>query len=465
MINLLHFLAGFLFVFVDTDQFLVEQNPFTGSAFVQTIIVYRLYNYFFVLYFFALSANILRLKNLIQVRLAMGVVVLCCAYATVRLWADHQLIRVAYDFFDIQNLFLLVLVAALVAHPASWRIWILPFSMGAIPAFIIRVGFALFGEKQHNDTLGVDLGGFFGTFNGHLEFEVTACLLAAVLFAERRKWGWLVIMLLAALLGMAVIGSGFRRMPMVRAVLIPTFGLLIAYWLCGRLALGVFIAGAIVVSTVSVFSIALVVFFGTDALQDRINSLINPSAQTVSTGSNDAYLEDFSALGKVLTLHPLGVGYFHSYNVRRTMDEIMIVSKHSPEEVPLHVGCLDLVARTGIFGAIALLGIIVNLMLTLRWLRGRVSLLSALMAGGGTAFFVTGFLTPIGSPIMGHIKLMATYAISLGLVYRMVWQPALGINPRPGVFRQREHPQLTSRNGDLDVSAPVNGPLIPRENA
>jgi hypothetical protein len=416
--NIIHFLAGFVFAFVDTDQFLPELNPFTLDAILGADFVFRFYSLGFFGYFcWPVYRNFrFRFRRWWQ-PMAVGLGVFGF-YGAARLLIDGHLFSPIYSL-EIRNVMMIGLIAAAITNPASWEEWLKPFTYGSGAAFAIRAICHFTGQRQETAAMiGADSLGFYGTFGIHCVLIVTIGVLASIWFGENKKWRWMAGSICITVIFLAIVVTGFRRGSILQAVFLPIVGVGIAFWLRRQTVKGLYIAVAITLISAVCVGIVAVASFDSSVAWDRLLSVLNPTAQSSGMESNLSYMDDWESLVEVIQKHPLGVGYGNSYGVSRYIDEVTQGTDLTEFEPPLHVGSLDMVARTGPFGAWALIALVWTTLRTLLWMRGKVSQEDAMIAGALAGFFLVLLLMPL-APLMAQIKIMATYGIALGVVLQL----------------------------------------------
>lgn len=416
---MLDLLAGFVFVLVDTDQYMPHLNPFTFDSLFGAYNVMRCYNYGFTLYFFV---RMLRFSRAAQSQwwrpAAIGIGVYAVAGA-LRLFKDGRLFQ-PFESLDLRNIVVLGLVMAMVANPSSWRGWLRQFSVGAGAALVLRiVTHFLSGQRDTSDFLGVETGNFYEGFNIQCEFALALGVAWIVCFAERRRWLLTALAALFVFACLGVIGSGFRRMPIAGALFVPCAGLCIGFWLLRRFWRGVGVLVPAGAAMAMVTAGVVVGCYGVDASVERIVSLSNPLDANVAQASNHIYLDDLEALGEILKSNPLGVGYGNPFGVHRFIDAVFIYDNPYEGDLALHVGSYEMLARMGVFGILLIGALAWTVLRALARMRGNVTPGNAMIAGVFAAFFLFHLLMPFAPPATMYLKVMATYGIALGGILQM----------------------------------------------
>lgn len=410
-------MAGFVFVLVDTDQYMPQLDPFTLDSLFGAYNVMRSYTYGFTLYFLILTPFYLRTAQFLWWKPAAIGIGIYAVFATARLFWDGMLFQ-PFESLEIRNFIMLGVVVALVSNPSSWRGWLKPYLTGSVVALIVRI-FAHFvlGRKDTADFLGVETMSFYEGFNIQCEVAVAIGVALIVWLMEHRKWLRAIVVLALVLACLGVIGSGFRRMPIFAALSIPCFGLCIAYWIRRQLLRGIAILVPTVAFVIIVTACVVLGNYGMDASAERLSSIISLQDANVAQSSNLIYLDDFDAMCEIMQTHPCGVGYGNSFGVYRLIDTVFDTNPPPFEDdLALHVGSYEVIARMGPFGFILILALIWTPLRALGRMKGMVPPIGAMIAGACSAFFLFRFLAPFCPPMTIYLKVMATFGLALGAV-------------------------------------------------
>jgi hypothetical protein len=435
LLQAIHFLAGFVFVFVDTDTFRPELNTFTGDFLFGAPNVFRIYTYIFSFYFLGLGIQFVRGRQAVYWWTANLGIGFYAIFALTRLFVDGRLFK-PIESLEIRNVILLGIIIATATNPASWNGWLKPFIKGCITAFLIRVIFHfLGGPKDTLEALGVDAVSFYGTYSIHCGLAVALGIVVAIRFAELGRWWLFLVCAILVLVSLAVLASGFSRLAMLYSIVTPCFGLCLAYWLRKQTRRGLIIMATVFASIIGVLGVVLVGYYGIEAAGDRVYSLTDPKGESAAQTSNLAYLDDWKALSEVLQNHPWGVGYGNSYGVNRYIDS-ELDSADAEFEIPLHIGWYELSARTGVFGLGVIVGLLWPVLYTLWKLRGKLPKSQAMVAGGLAAFFLFGLLFPFSAPLTSQLKVMATYGIVLGCILQMLVRYGRNIPDKAAAYQK-----------------------------
>ncbi len=418
MIKVAHLVFGLIFVVIDTDQFMPQLNVFTLDSFIGSYNTFKYYSAIYSVYFFALSirggVNIFNSRFLILILVTIGFV----AFNIIRIFIDG-FILIPSKYSEVQNILLMALVAAGIASNSTSFLWLRPFLTGAIVSLLLRVAYHFLSNTQKVIGIqGVDVKSFYGTYGVHCTIGT---LWAIFSIPPEWKSGRMKIVAFYALIAiflLMVIASGFRRMPMVQIFFIPALAILIYNWRKNTIFAALPKLAALTVVIFITIGFVFTRFYGWESFQDRVLSIIYPSNETLSTASNECYVDDIYALIKILDENPLGVGYGNSYGVVRLIESFDLDGLLEAE-VPMHIGFYALLARSGVAGLLMHISIVGVVVSTIRPGRKMLEFSDELLLCWCSAFLFFIFLFPLCAPPMQQVKLMVTYGILLGTAMRL----------------------------------------------
>ncbi|HTH48197.1 MAG TPA: hypothetical protein VMB21_11850 [Candidatus Limnocylindria bacterium] len=243
---------------------------------------------------------------------------------------------------------------------------------------------------------------------------VWAGLQAVQYFHRRLHWMSFMMVLVTAVFTAGVAAS-FRRTAML--ILLGNLGLAVVIysWFRNRLAAGILWVGGMSLAMVAGLFLVMAAVFGFTTASERVFSLGSANSANSFSNSNEAYLDDQSALKDILKGSSfLGVGPGYPYGVSRMADDFS-----DEGVVPLHIGTGELWASTGVVGMIYHLVFLLGLpVLCLRGYRrnpaGGDSSLVALVS----SYVLFTNLWPFAPPFYSNIQASLIMGICLGyLIY------------------------------------------------
>lgn len=258
------------------------------------------------------------------------------------------------------GIYLTALCAALVCGFAKDARILAGVAFGMLGAGGIRLLYAVYCYRRYG---GIQI--FEGTpalaMDGGLLvlwvlIAVWAGLQSLQYFQQRLLQGSFLMLLVAAVFTAAV-GASFRRTVMLLLLGNLALAVVLYSWFRNRLASGIVWVGGMSLAMLVGLFVVMASVFGLTTATERVFSLTSSNSANSFSNSNEAYLDDQSALKETLPRSNfLGVGPGMPYAVSRISDEFSVETV-----VPLHTGTSELWASAGVFGLIYHLAFLLGL--------------------------------------------------------------------------------------------------------
>ena len=450
-------IGAFLLFLPDTDAFMLERAGrqslvlfISGGRALPVCLKYTAYVAVFICPLALLALRIVHFSW------PFVTVLVCCSLAGC--WALFLTLSgdapgyMAFRGPGFLNLLLLtfgfIITAAATTRPGVLR----GLFLGLAGSTILKL---LFAAAAYGTTGGVAVLGKISSLQadgGNLNAQVFVAAVGLALGTQRwltgkrsqALWSFALFLLFTAAIGMS-----FRRLAIIRLIVVSLGSVLVLFLLWNRLRQGLLYVGMFALLLGLCLVGASVAFFGPALVKDRVLSLTSPRLSETSD-SNESYLDDWRAWPTSISYSRfLGAGLGAYCGIRRPSED------SGAEVIPLHTGTFELWSSLGWAGMVFhLLALVVVPLAVLSSFRNCAkNAHPAAIVGIVFVMFVA--LAPFGGPFHAGGQTSLVIGAALGLLvgyYRPASEPLAWAAKRspahsfPSTLHYRPSPQ-TAKHG------------------